>query len=134
MRAHVILPGQAEGRVLRLAEPLSFWGGVDAATGTLADPRSPHHDQAIGGTILMLPETRGSSSSSAVILELLARGLAPAALVLGRLDAILGLGILVAREMGWPTIPLFLLPAGDQAEFFDGERLAIDENGMIERR
>ena len=134
MRAEVILPGRAEGRVLCLAEPLSFWGGVDPASGTLTDPRSPHHGQAIGGTILMLPETRGSSSSSAVMLELLQRGLAPAALVLGRLDAILGLGILVAREMGWATIPLYLLPASGQAEFVDGERLAIDENGMIERR
>jgi predicted aconitase with swiveling domain len=119
--------------VLRLAEPLSFWGGVDPVTGTLIDPRSPHHGRRIAGTVLMVPETRGSSSSSAVMLELLANGQAPAALLLGRIDAILGLGILVAREMGWRTVPLLLLPASAQADFADGEPVTVAENGTIER-
>jgi predicted aconitase with swiveling domain len=134
MRAEPILPGRAEGTVLRLDGPLSFWGGVDPATGALTDPRSAHHGRLIGSTILMVPETRGSSSSSAVMLELLASGRAPAAIVMGRLDAILGLGILVAREMGWPTIPLLVLPAAAQAGFSDGERVAIDETGTIGKR
>ena len=131
MRAETILAGRAEGTVIRLDGPLSFWGGVDPFTGALTDPRSAHHGTRIGGSILMVPETRGSSSSSAVMLELLSAGLAPAAIVTGRLDAILGLGILVAREMGWPTIPLLVLPAADQAGFSDGERVAIAEDGTI---
>jgi predicted aconitase with swiveling domain len=133
MKARTILPGRAEGIVLRLGEPVSFWGGVDPATGALTDPRSAHHGRRIGGAILMVPETRGSSSSSAVMLELLASGQAPAAIVLGRLDAILGLGILVAREMGWPTIPLLILSPAEQAGFSDGERVVIDETGLIEK-
>lgn len=133
MRADIILPGRAEGPVLRLDGPLSFWGGVDPYSGALTDPRSPHHGVRIGGSILMVPETRGSSSSSAVMLELLAAGFAPAAIVMGRLDAILGLGILVAREMGWRTIPLLVLPAAEQARFSDGERVAIAEDGAIGR-
>lgn len=133
MRAEPILPGSARGPVIRLDGPLSFWGGVDPFTGALTDPRSPHHGARIGGAVLMVPETRGSSSSSAVMLELLAAGLAPAAIVMGRLDAILGLGILVAREMGWDTIPLLVLPAADQAGFSDGERVAIAKDGTIER-
>ena len=134
MRAQIILPGRAVGAVLRLDGPLSFWGGVDPYSGALTDPRSPHHGVRIGGRVLMVPETRGSSSSSAVMLELLAAGLAPAAIVMGRLDAILGLGILVAREMGWPTIPLLVLPPVDQAVYRDGERVAIAADGTIERR
>ena len=133
MRARTILPGSARGAVMRLDGALSFWGGVDPFTGTLTDPRSPHHGARIGGRILMVPETRGSSSSSAVMLELLSAGLAPAALVMGRLDAILGLGILVAREMGWRTIPLLVLPPADQAGFSDGEQVAIAEDGTIGR-
>jgi predicted aconitase with swiveling domain len=133
MKADIILPGRAEGIVLRLDGPLSFWGGVDPYSGALTDPRSPHHGARIGGAILMVPETRGSSSSSAVMLELLSAGLAPAAIVMGRLDAILGLGILVAREMGWHTIPLLVLPPADQMGFSDGERVAIAEDGTIGR-
>ncbi|MEI9984147.1 MAG: DUF126 domain-containing protein [Aliidongia sp.] len=89
----------------------------------------PH--AAIAGTVLMLPETIGSSSSSAVLLELLRNGKAPAALVLGRLDAILGLGILVAAEMGWPTIPLLLLPAEEQRRFVQGEVVEIAAEGIF---
>jgi uncharacterized protein len=125
MTAQPILPGTASGPVLRLDRPLSFWGGVDPVTGALLDP--PH--AAIAGTVLMLPETIGSSSSSAVLLELLRNGKAPAALVLGRLDAILGLGILVAAEMGWPTIPLLILPAKEQCRFAQGQVVEIAEDG-----
>ena len=48
MTAQPILPGTASGPVLRLDQPLSFWGGVDPATGTLLVP--PH--AAIAGTVL----------------------------------------------------------------------------------
>ncbi|HVJ54991.1 MAG TPA: DUF126 domain-containing protein [Aliidongia sp.] len=132
MKAEPILPGRACGPALRLDAPLSFWGGIDAASGRILDPRSPQHGHSITGTILMVPDTRGSSSSSAVLLELLRNGRAPAALVLGAVDAILGLGILVAREMGWPTIPLLLLPMAAQRTFRSGERIAIDEDGTFQ--
>ena len=64
MKAETILPGSARGPVIRLDGPLSFWGGVDPFTGALTDPRSPHHGVKIGGAVLMVSETRGSSSSS----------------------------------------------------------------------
>ena len=128
MKAAPILPGTAEGPVLRLDQPLSFWGGVDPAECRLLAPPKA----SIAGTVLMLPETIGSSSSSAVLLELLRNGQAPAALVLGRPDAILGLGILVAAEMGWPTIPLLLLPVAEQQGFTTGQRVRIDVDGKLQ--
>ena len=36
------------------------------------------------------------------------------AIVLGRADAIVGLGVLVAREMGWATIPLVVMAPAEQ--------------------
>jgi predicted aconitase with swiveling domain len=92
----------AAGRGLALTAPISFWGGVDPKTGVIADVRHPQHGIAIAGTVLMLPGTIGSSSASAVLLELIHRNIAPAAIVMHEPDAILLLGVLVAREMGWP--------------------------------
>jgi predicted aconitase with swiveling domain len=57
----------------------------------------------IAGKVLFLPGTIGSSSASAVLMELVHAGNAPAALVLHEPDAILLLGLIVAREMGWET-------------------------------
>jgi predicted aconitase with swiveling domain len=113
---------------------LSFWGGVDPATGRLIDPAAASYGQTIAGRILLIAEPRGSSSSSAVMLELLRNGRAPAAVVLGRIDAILGLGIVVAREMGWPTIPLCRLPADTHAVLADGADIEIDAVGALRRR
>lgn len=89
------------GPVLALTAPISFWGGINPKTSAVADVRHPQHGRAIAGTILYLPGTIGSSSASAVLLELIHRNIAPAAIILREPDAILLLGVLVAREMGW---------------------------------
>ena len=104
--------GSAEGQLLVLRKPLSFWGGVDPLTGAVTDPRHPRHTERLGGRILVMKHTIGSSSSSAIMLELLRNGVAPAGIVVGKPDAILVLGILVARELGYPTAPL--LRVGDE--------------------
>lgn len=96
-------PGTGTG--FALTAPISFWGGVDPKTSRIVDVRHPQHGKPIANTVLMLPETIGSSSASAVLLELIHAGIAPAAIILHQPDAILLLGVLVAREMGW-AIPL----------------------------
>jgi predicted aconitase with swiveling domain len=93
----------AQGCALVLTAPISFWGGVDPRTGRIADVRHPQYGAVIAGKVLFVPGTIGSSSASAVLMELVHAGKAPAALVLHEPDAILLLGLIVAREMGWPT-------------------------------
>ena len=115
LKGRVLVDGEGQGPLLRLVEPISFWGGVDPATSRLTDPRHPQHGVAIAGTVLALAATRGSSSSSAIMLELLARGIAPAALLLAEPDAILALGVIVGREMGYKPIPVLDVPAAEQA-------------------
>ena len=106
----IMFPGDAEGEVLVLAAPLSFWGGVSWETGAITNVRHPQCGQVVSGKILVVPEPVGSSSSSAVLLELIRSGRAPSAIVLGRPDAILVVACLVAREMGWPAPPVLLVP------------------------
>jgi predicted aconitase with swiveling domain len=126
------IAGCAEGEVLKLARPISFWGGVDPATGRISDPRHPDHAREIAGRILVLPGMIGSSSSSYIMLELMAIGRAPAALVLAEPDAILGLGVVVAREMGYGSIPVLVLPRAQQAGLASGQRVRIGEAGAVE--
>ena len=103
----VLVPGDASGTLLRLRSSISFWGGVDPHTGHVSDPRHPNYGDSITDTVLIVPATAGSSSSSAIMLELLRNKLAPAALLLVHHDGILALGVLVARELGYGTIPVF---------------------------
>ena len=99
-------PGEGNGRLLVLERPLSFWGGVDPETGRVSDPRHPQYGESVRGRILVMERAIGSSSSSAIMLELLRNDVAPAAIVLGSTDAILVLGVLVAEELGYRSIPL----------------------------
>jgi predicted aconitase with swiveling domain len=120
----LLLPGTAEAPALKLPT-LSLWGGIDPFTGKLTDPALPHCGESVKGKVLMIAEPVGSSSSSAVLLELLHAGNAPAAIVLGRADAIVALGILVAREMGWATIPLAVMPPNEQDHIADGATMRV---------
>ena len=127
-RAEVLLGGAARGTVLRLDEPVSFWGGIDPATSEVVLPGHPQCGERIAGSILVLPRPIGSSSSASVILELLYNGSAPHALILGVRDAILPIGVLVARQMGWSVIPVLAMA---EPPFRTGDGLSIAEDGAI---
>ena len=131
LAAEALIDGAAEGAVLKLAAPVSFWGGVDPATGKITAYPHPDHGALIAGKVLVLPGTIGSSASSAIMLELLHAGRAPAALVLPETDAILALGVVIAREMGYPTIPVLRAPP---APFETGTHARIAPGGRIEVR
>jgi predicted aconitase with swiveling domain len=114
----VLVPGSGgTGAALVLTAPISFWGGVDPKTGRIADVRHPECGENIAGKVLFVPGTIGSSSAAAVLMELVHAGLAPAAIVLDAPDAILLLGLIVAREMGWPTPVALKLDRSEHAQF-----------------
>jgi predicted aconitase with swiveling domain len=127
----ILVAGEAgTGPALVLSAPISFWGGVDPKSGTIVDVRHPEHGQTIAGRVLFLPGTIGSSSASAVLMELVHNGNAPAALVLHEPDAILLLGLIVAKEMGWKTPAAVRLDRGLQ-EQWAGQQVEVGVNGRI---
>ena len=134
VRGEILVAGEAgTGPALVLSAPISFWGGVDPKTGAIADVRHPEYRQPIAGRVLFLPGTIGSSSASAVLMELVHNGHAPAALVLHEPDAILMLGLIVAKEMGWKTPVAVRLDRSRFAGFAGGEVLVTAE-GLLRLR
>ena len=130
-QAEVLLPGRAvEATALALTAPISFWGGVNPKTAEIADVRHPEFGQRIDGRVLLIPATIGSSSAAAILLELVHAGIAPAAVVLHEPDAILLLGLIVAREMGYPTPMALRLDAREFAALH-GQRISISESGAL---
>jgi predicted aconitase with swiveling domain len=132
VKGRVLVAGEALGPLLRLRAPISFWGGVDPETGSIADPRHPDHGRTIAGTVLVVPGAVGSSSSSAIVLELLRRGVAPAAILLDEADAILALGAVVAAELGYAVVPFVEVGAGATESWEDGTPVRVGADGTIE--
>ncbi len=131
LKADVLLEGEGKGEVLALTHPISFWGGVDPRTGLIIDARHPERGQSIAGKILAMPAMIGSSSAAAVMLELIHSGRSPTAHLMPEPDAILLLGIIVAREMGWAVPPAYRLSAVEQRAL-QGKMVAIGADGVIE--
>ena len=99
LHGQVIVAGNAAGAVLYATQPLSFWGGYDAASGRITDTHHPLAGETAAGTALVLPATRGSSTTTAVLLEAIRRKTAPAALITRGVDAFLALACVVGHEM-----------------------------------
>ena len=127
----VLIGGRAQGSILRLDRPLSVWGGVDPRTGRITDPRHPQADARLGGRLLALERTIGSSSSSAVLLELIANRCAPAAILIVNVDAILLLGAIVSRELGYAPPPALRLSKADFAHLATGRHAAVEPDGRL---
>lgn len=118
-----LVAGEARGPALVLSEPLSFWGGLDSATGTIVDVHHPQRGAVVTGTVLVMPGGRGSSSSSSVLAEAIRAGTAPAAIVLAEPDPIIVLGAIVARELYGVAVPV--LVADRDPAFESGQILGV---------
>ncbi|HUD92478.1 aconitase X swivel domain-containing protein [Sphingobium sp.] len=135
MSATLLIPASplrsVSGPALHLEEPISFWGGVSPEDGRLLEPRNAAHGESVSGRVLLIRELRGSSSASSVLLELIHRGAAPAAIILHEADAILALGILVAQEMAWHTPPMIQMPADAQRRVPKDVVISVAPDGRI---
>ena len=101
-----LVAGTARGPALVLDAPMSFWGGIDPATGDIVDAHHPQRGAPVAGVVLVMPGGRGSSSSSSVLAEAARAGTAPAGVVLREPDPIVALGAIVARELYGTQIPV----------------------------
>ncbi|MBO9111563.1 MULTISPECIES: aconitase X [Agrobacterium] len=127
-QARSILPGAAEGVVIATTEALSFWGGVDPATGKVIDVHHPLHGVCLTGGVLFMPSSRGSCTGSGVLLDLILTGRAPSALVFCEAEDVLTLGALIASEMFGKPLPVLRLDAENFAQFSQASHVRIDEN------
>ena len=75
MRGQPVIAGHARGTLLVTQTPLSFWGGYDYHTGEIIDRRHPLAGMCAAGRVLAVPFTRGSSTTTAVLLEAIRAGL-----------------------------------------------------------
>ena len=123
-----VTSGTASGPVLKLSEPVSFWGGI-GPDGRIIDVHHPQHGAEVTGRILVMRSGRGSSSGTYVLAELLRLGLAPAGIVLTEPDGIIATGALVAAELYDVHMPIVTVSETDYAAIEDGVPLSISMDG-----
>jgi predicted aconitase with swiveling domain len=131
LHGKAFIPGIASGEALVSSEPLSFWGGYDWKTGEIIDRRHPLSGSIASGRILAIPFTRGSSTTTAVLLEAIRAGTAPNAILTTATDFFFALASVVATELYHTPIPLVALSEVDFARLRTGDLVAIEEDGKV---
>ena len=131
LAGRAVIAGHAEGTALVTAEPLSFWGGYDPATGEITDRTHPLSGTIGTGRVFEIPATRGSSTTTAVLLEAIRRGTAPAAFVTRGVDSFLALAAVVAEEMYGKAPPVVALKGIDFERLEDGVEIRIEDAGRV---
>ncbi|KRE24260.1 hypothetical protein ASE66_03200 [Bosea sp. Root483D1] len=126
----IVAPGAAAGPIVVLDEPLSFWGGIDPATGTVIDVHHPAHGASLAGAVVLMSTSRGSCSGSGVLLELALSGRNPAALIFAGPEDTLTLGAIVASEMFGRRIPVIRLSAGGFAALASAKHATLAPDGL----
>ena len=120
-----VMPGDTRGALAVSTIALSFWGGFDARSGRVTDV---HHDlfgQSLTGKVLVMPASRGSSSSSGVLLESIRLGTCPAAIITLVAEPILAVASIIARELYGRWIPVATLSGEDLASLEDGHIVCV---------
>lgn len=126
-----IVPGPAAGTALVSKEPLSFWGGVCPRTGEIIDRRHELSGASVTGKVFVFPAGRGSSTSSATLMQSIKAGVAPAAIINLSVDPILALGAIVSDELYHRTVPMVILRQEDFFSIKQDDYLVVEPDGKV---
>ena len=136
MRKHLngrpIVRGRAEGIAMVSRQPLGFWGGYSPTSGQIIDQRHERCGEFAAGKVFVFPRGKGSSTGSAILLQSIKAGCAPAAIINSNTDPILALGSIVADELYGKTVPIVGLGEEPSSTIEEGDRLTVDENGQVQ--
>ncbi|HKQ77702.1 MAG TPA: DUF126 domain-containing protein [Blastocatellia bacterium] len=131
IKGRALVAGEAEAEALVADEPLSFWGGYDQRTGEIIDRRHPLSGETAAARVLALPASRGSSTTTAVLLEAVKSGKAPAAIVTVAVDYFFSLASIVAGEMYGKQIPIVAVAPEDFAALRTGQLIRVCQDGAL---
>lgn len=96
LKGRKVMGGKAEGEALVSIEPVSFYGGVDPATGCITEPGHCCCGENISGKVFVFPSGKGSTVGSYVIYRMKKQGTAPAAIINIETEAIIATGCVIS--------------------------------------
>ncbi len=97
IKGRTIFPGTVQAEALVSKQGISFYGGVDPATGIIMEKGHDLEGQCIAGKILVFPAGKGSTVGSYSLYRLKKANLAPLAIINAECETIIAVGCIIAE-------------------------------------
>ena len=131
LAGRAVVAGSAKGAALVSKEPLSLWGGLSPHTGEIIDRRHESSGEVVTGRVFVFPRGKGSSTSSATLMESIKNAVAPVAIVNLKVDPILALGSIASDELYNRSVPIVVLDEQDFHSIKKNDYLSIEPDGKV---
>jgi hypothetical protein len=125
LHGRVINEGRAAGVALVSDAAIGFLGGVDPDSGVVVEPGHPLQGQRVAGRVLVFPTGKGSTVGSYTLFRLAQNGVAPAAIINARSEAIVAVGAIMAGIPMVDLVDISQIRTGDGV-VLDGAEVAIE--------
>ncbi len=100
--------------------PISFFGGVDPASGVVVEKGHELEGTCVSGRVLVFPHGRGSTVGSYILYRMVKAGVAPAAVVNRETEAIVAVGCIISGIPCVDQIRIESIPEGVPAKVDGG--------------
>jgi len=97
LTGRAIYAGEAEGDALVTSQPISFYGGVDPASGEVIERGHELQGECVKGRVLVFPHGKGSTVGSYILYRLSKSGAAPSAIVNEKCETIVAVGAIISE-------------------------------------
>ncbi len=124
LQGRVIKAGRAEGLALVSAEPIGFFGMIDAETGIVIEKGHPLEGESVAGRVLVFPTGKGSTVGSYSLYRLAKADLAPVAIINVESEPIVAVGAIISDIPMVDQLDIEQIRSGDQVTI-DGAQVMV---------
>ena len=97
LKGRIIYRGRAEGEALVTSQPISFYGGVDPATGVVIEKGHELQGQSVRSMILVFPTGKGSTVGSYTLYRMKKSGTAPRGIINKECETVVAVGAIISE-------------------------------------
>ncbi len=112
-------------------DPISFFGGVNAVEGKVADYRHGCYQESMSNKAFAFPFAKGSSGAGLVLMEMMRLKTAPAAIINIRTDPVILTGPLISRYYYEKIIPVINMTEQDYARLANMREIELFATGTV---
>jgi hypothetical protein len=125
LKGRIVCKGKVQGEALVTSQPISFYGGVDPATGVIIEKGHELQGQSVKGKILVFPTGKGSTVGSYTLYRMKKNGTAPVGMINRECETVVAVGAIISEI---PCIDKI-----DVSKIKTGDSLTIEDDAVCKR-